>query len=83
MIIEYNGIKYKIEHDKSLNMTLLYNLSEDENNNELVNENVSDINNVLDNLTINKVDSENTITNKFPDNVVGYWCKVLNTIVIL
>ena len=79
MIIEYNGIKYKMEHDKSLNMTLLYNTSESENNNQLV----TDINNVLDNLTINKVDSENTITDKFPDNVVGYWCKVLNTIVIL
>ena len=75
MIIEYNGIKYKIEHDKSLNMTLLYNTSESEN--------ITDINNVLDNLTINKVDTENTIVDKFPDNVVGYWCKVLNTIVIL
>lgn len=75
MIIEYNGIKYKIEHDKSLNMTLLYNTSE--------NEIVTNINNVLDNLTINKIDSENTIIDKFPDNVVGYWCKVLNTIVIL
>jgi hypothetical protein len=83
MIIEYNGIKYKMEYDKSLNMTLLYNLSEEENNNELVNENVSDINNVLDNLKIDKIDSENTITDKFPDNVVGYWCKVLNTIVLL
>lgn len=71
MIIEYNGIKYKMEHDKSLNMTLLYNTSKDE------------INNVLDNLKIDKIDSENTIINKFPDNVVGYWCKVLNTVVLL
>ena len=71
MIIEYNGIKYKMEHDKSLIMTLLYNTSKD------------DINNVLNNLIINKVDSENTIINKFPDNVVGYWCKVLNTVVLL
>ena len=71
MIIEYNGIKYKMEHDKSLNMTLLYNTSKDE------------INNVLDNLKIDKINSENTIINKFPDNVVGYWCKVLNTIVLL
>jgi hypothetical protein len=71
MIIEYNGIKYKMEHDKSLNMTLLYNTSKD------------DINNVLNNLIINKIDSENTIINKFPDNVVGYWCKVLNTVVLL
>ena len=23
------------------------------------------------------------IIDKFPENVVGYWCKVLNTIVIL
>ena len=79
MIIEYNGIKYKMEHDKSLNMTLLYNTSESENNNQLV----TDINNVLDNFKIDKIDSENTIVDKFPDNVVGYWCKVLNTIVIL
>lgn len=71
MIIEYNGIKYKMEHDKSLNMTLLYNTSKDE------------INNDLDNLKIDKINSENTIINKFPDNVVGYWCKVLNTIVLL
>ena len=71
MIIEYNGIKYKMEHDKSLNMTLLYNSSKDE------------INNVLDNLKIDKINSENTIINKFPDNVVGYWCKVLNTVVLL
>ena len=71
MIIEYNGIKYKMEHDKSLNMTLLYNTSKDE------------INNDLDNLKIDKINSENTIINKFPDNVVGYWCKVLNTVVLL
>ena len=50
MIIEYNGIKYKIEHDKSLNMTLLYNATENENNNQLVSENVIDINNVLSKL---------------------------------
>ena len=71
MIFQYNGIKYKMEYDKSLNMTLLYNSSKD------------DINNVLDNLKIDKIDSENTIINKFPDNVVGYWCKVLNTVVLL
>lgn len=71
MIFQYNGIKYIMEHDRSLNMTLLYNTSKDE------------INNVLDNLKIDKINSENTIINKFPDNVVGYWCKVLNTVVLL
>ena len=60
-----------MEHDKILNIKLLYNTSKDE------------INNVLDNLKIDKIDSENTIINKFPDNVVGYWCKVLNTVVLL
>lgn len=75
MIIEYNGIKYKIEYDKSLNMTLLYNSSQDEINNEIVSE--------INNLKIDNINSENTIINNFPDNVVGYWCKVLNTIVLL
>jgi hypothetical protein len=70
MIIEYNGIKYKMEYDKSLNMTLLYN-SSDNNINKIT-------------LQENQICySENNVVDNYPDNVVGYWCKVLNTIVLL